>query len=253
MTRALEVPATRVRRWLRLGLIKTSETRHRFAYFGFAQLAAARKICELTDRGLTLQEIQCALERMRRWLPDVDLSDPRLRIPERGRRLVASLDGRLIEEDGQLSFDFKPSDSDDRAVLTALNSPEDLDALFDKALELEDAGQLTEAAEVYRKAIEAEPADPVLHFNLANVLFAQARFDESAKSYRRALDSDPFYAEAWNNLGNAYAELKSWHAAIAAFRKAIQLVPTYRDAHENLARALEAMKQIGKARVFSDD
>ena len=97
---------------------------------------------------------------------------------------------------------------------------EDSESLFDQALAAEDTQDLAVAADLYQRAILRDPADPVLHFNLGNVLFGLARYGDAAGSYQRALRLDAGYAEAWNNLGNTFAQLESWQGAIAAFRRA---------------------------------
>ena len=118
-----------------------------------------------------------------------------------------------------------------------------VDALFDAALALEDAGQLVEAVQAYQRAIECSPSDSLLHFNLGNVLCELERVAESAASYECAVEHDPRLAEAWNNLGNVYAGLGRPDDSLSALRNAIRLVPTYADAHYNLA---EVMEQVGR-------
>jgi tetratricopeptide (TPR) repeat protein len=166
---------------------------------------------------------------------------------------VASTEGKRIEAGGQLHFDFEPQDDLRGNVIPAPEPAADVDSLFDTGLAMEDAGRWSEAADAYRRALDIEPADPILHFNLGNVLFALGQADESAQSFRRALKYDPYYAEAWNNLGNACAQREAWRQALSAFRRAVQLVPTYTDAHENLAYTLEQMQKAGKAQVHWDD
>jgi tetratricopeptide (TPR) repeat protein len=74
------------------------------------------------------------------------------------------------------------------------------DELFDEALEHHDRGRCEEAAALYRRAIELDPKDPVLYFNLANVQYEQGLLDDSCATYLAATQIDPQYVEAWNAL-----------------------------------------------------
>lgn len=243
LTRLLRISAAQVRRWVRLGLIEPAETVHRLWYFDFHQVAAAKRLCELVRDGVPLANIRQGLEQMQEWLPGEALPLAKLAMLEHDGRLLARLDGRLVEPSGQLQFDFDAADAecsdDKRPSSVALPAPpEDVDELFDQALVLEDVGQFAAAAELYRRAIAQEPRDPVLHFNFGNVLFGLNKHEQAADSFRQALSCDPNYAEAWNNLGNALAELGSDSEAVEAFRQALRLVPDYEDARTNLAATL---------------
>jgi superkiller protein 3 len=106
---------------------------------------------------------------------------------------------------------------------------------------------LPQAAQVYQRAIALEPHDPVLRFNLGNVLYGLGRAGEAAASFREAVRIDREYAEAWNNLGNALAELGELDDATSALQQAVRIVPEYADVHFNLADVLRRAGQSGAA------
>lgn len=237
LSRVLKIPAGQVRRWARLGLVKPRRTVHRLPFYDLAQVASARRLCELVACGASLAQVRQGLEQIERWLPQRETPLSQLALLEHDGRLLVRLNGTLAEPSGQLRFNFDPPDA-----LVAVASPgEDSQSLFEQALAAEDSQSLAEAAELYRRALLLDPADPVLHFNRGNVLFALARYDEAAGHYSRAVRLDAGFAEAWNNLGNALAQRESWHEAMSAFRRAIQLVPQYEDAQFNLDRLLRRM------------
>jgi tetratricopeptide (TPR) repeat protein len=249
LSQLLGASPTAIRRWLRIGLIEPVRTVHRFSYFGFSQVAVAKRLCGLIAGGATLAEIRRGLDRAKKWMPRGELSCSPLATLEYDGQPLVRLDGNLLEPSGQSRFDFDSAGDEPQRVLSVEpDSNDDAETRFDRALALEDAGRLDEAAEAYRQVIALQPTDPALHFNLGNVLFALGQLGEAAESYGEALRYDPHYGEAWNNLGNTYVELEAWQPAIDAFRSALRLVPGYPDAEYNLSAALG---QIGWLREVS--
>jgi tetratricopeptide (TPR) repeat protein len=243
LAQLLEVSPARLRRWVRLGLLTPRESVHRLAFFDFHQVALVKRLCELQSQGTSLAAIRHGLDQIRKWLKDDNLPLSQLARLEHGGRLLFRLDDKLLDGSGQGYFDFSADEVANVAATTYFEQAADADALFAAALELEDAGRLQGAAEVYARALAAAPDDPAMHFNLGNVLFGLGEHEESLASYQAALRCDEEYAEAWNNLGNVHALLGNHEDAIAAFRRAIQLVPSYATAHGNLAETLRAQGQ----------
>jgi tetratricopeptide (TPR) repeat protein len=249
LSRILNIAPTKIRRWMRVGLIQPVESNYRLAAFDFHQVANAKRLCELLESGASLSAIRKGLDQMRRWLRHKNLPLSQLVQLEQGT-VVLRVNGDLMESSGQRLLDFEEQSR--HAVTLAAPRPDQApsaDAFFDLALELEDAGRLNESAEVYRQALQMEPTDPVLHFNMGNVLFRLGCFVEAVASFEAALRYDPQYAEAWNNLGNTHAELHNWDQAIHSFQRALQFIPNYADAHYNLA---DIYKRLGKTRESSD-
>jgi tetratricopeptide (TPR) repeat protein len=245
LSQVLGVKRDLIRRWLRVGLICPAEVVHRLAFFDFVQVQSAKTLYELAKRGVSTGQIRASLEQLRRWLPNLGTSLTQLAmLEENGRLLVRFGESGFAESNGQLCFDFEADVEADALPWPELNTP---DELFDEALELHDTGRYAEAALAYQRAIELDPTDPVLYFNLANVRYEQGQLDESAAAYLESTQRDPSYAEAWNALGCVLSKLERPEEAIVALRRAVQLVPGYGDAHFNLASELEQAGKIAEA------
>jgi tetratricopeptide (TPR) repeat protein len=247
LSRILGVPRDRIRAWMRAGFVEPVETVNRLALFDYQQVTTAKMLFELVQSGLTPGRIRDGLERLRRWLPDVDSPLSQLSVLESSGRLLVRLDdGRLAEASGQLQLDFD-GPCDEAALTIVVDEEKTAEDWFDEATELEDAGRFDEAAAAYRAAIELAPDDPVLRFNLANVLYSAEKTAEAVTHFRRAVEIDPSYVEAWNNLGSLLAEQDQIDEATTALRYALHLMPTYADAHFNLAAILSAAGRADEA------
>ncbi|MFP6612981.1 MAG: tetratricopeptide repeat protein [Pirellulales bacterium] len=239
LSRILGLPRDRIRCWMRSGFIEPVETVNRLALFDYQQVTTAKMLYELVGSGLMPPRIRDGLERLRQWLPGIDSPLSQLSILESSGRLVVRLeDGQLAEPNGQLQIDFEGSHSAPTLTVTGAEE-KSVDDWFDEALRHEEAGQFDEALAAYRVVAQDDPDDPVLHFNLGNVLYSDGKLNEAVEHFRKAVELDSSYVEAWNNLGNLLAEQDRVDEAILALRYALSLVPTYADAHFNLAAILD--------------
>lgn len=116
-----------------------------------------------------------------------------------------------------------------------------------RAYEAQQAKQLSQAEDLYRKAIAIDPDYSIAHNNLGNVLVGLNRYDEAEATFRKAIELDPNDAYAYSNLGNVLRELKRYDEAEAACRKAIELDPTYPYAYNNLGNVIGNLKRYDEA------
>jgi len=246
LSELLEVSGRILRSWLAAGLIQPCEHRAGVPCFDYSQAAAARKLCQLMASGVPIRSIKGALRQVRKWLPhDTGLLGCLANCASERTLLLRRADGRLTEPGGQLVFDFEESAAPAVALPPQQVTVEDL---FEEAYALEAAGRLTKSAALYQKAIEHEPDDPVLHFNLGNVYYSMGRIDSSIRCYQSAVDHDPSYAEAWNNLGNAFGRAGQGYQALTALRQAVACNPNYADGHFNLAETCSEQGHSDEAR-----
>ncbi len=133
-------------------------------------------------------------------------------------------------------------------------------------------GDLSKAEAAFKKALELEPGDPVVHYNLAQVYLSQGKLDEALdmlqqgvtldpqsvqlqllygkalavkgdlakaeEAFKKGADLDPLNAGAWLSLGQVYYLEKKFEGATKALHTSIELDPlSYPEAYFYLGRA----------------
>jgi tetratricopeptide (TPR) repeat protein len=199
--------------------------------FGYRDLLAAREVARLLRADLPLTAIIQASVAIRR--SGRTLSDTRLSEAPWGE-VLQEVAGRYARLDGQFT-------------LPLAESFETLDEVFERAEEMELNGNLEEAERLYRIATRIDRTDPVLAFNLGNVLEIQQRSDEAALAYQQAIARDSGFAEAWLNLGLLRERGGQIRAASDCYYSAIAARPDYADALFNLALLLTRSEQYQAA------
>jgi tetratricopeptide (TPR) repeat protein len=142
--------------------------------------------------------------------------------------------GRLGHLDGQFALDLQDA------------TPE-LDEIFATAEDYEDAGELQQAERFYRLALRLDDADPVIPFNLGNVLAASERESEAVLYYRLALARDASFLEARINLAAVHEARGHIPEAEAELRSALEINPTHGIALHNLALILTRARRLEAA------
>jgi tetratricopeptide (TPR) repeat protein len=173
----------------------------------------------------------------------------------------------LIEPCGQMRFDFDDASPDgnhvketllpwlgarpplDECVTPAEGRPVTPEASLELAAELEDAGRLAEAEEVYRTCLMSNGPHAEVSFRLAELLYRQGDAVGARERYYMAIELDEDYIEARANLGCVLAELGQFELAAAAFRGALDRHSDFPDVHYHLARLLEDQGRSSEANV----
>jgi protein O-mannosyl-transferase len=112
---------------------------------------------------------------------------------------------------------------------------------------LNDHGQVDEAIEYYRRALQFNPAYPLALNNLGAALAGRRLFAEAIDCYEKALRYDADNAEVHFNLGAALAATGRTDAALEQYRLALELRPTFADAHNGLGVALVTLHRPEEA------
>jgi type IV pilus biogenesis/stability protein PilW len=73
----------------------------------------------------------------------------------------------------------------------------------------------------FQKAIQMEPNNKEIVYNLGLVYFELEDYAKARQYFLKAVGLDPQFANAYNNLGATYMRLKQWNEAVEAFRKAL--------------------------------
>jgi protein O-GlcNAc transferase len=120
-------------------------------------------------------------------------------------------------------------------------------AWFNLSSLLAQTGQLDEAITGYQEAIRLKPDFVEAHYNLALLFQGHRRWDAASSGYQRTLQLRPNHAEAWNNLGLVLKELGNIPEAIECHRRAIQFKPDYAEAFNNLGVACREQREVNRA------
>src|SRR6266853_5831146 len=139
----------------------------------------------------------------------------------------------LLEKSG-----YKERARVEKVKVNALKSNREKEAaiasLYDEASHYLAAGKATAAAEDYRKALELNPRDPKLHFNLSLALDKMGDFSSERKELERTLQLDPGVAVAQNHLGLLAFRDGHPEEAERCFTKALAIDPKFAEAQSSL-------------------
>lgn len=102
---------------------------------------------------------------------------------------------------------------------------------------------LTEAATLIERAIEASPENAAAHSNYGNVLRGLKRDEAALTSYDRALALNPDLAETLNSRGVVLGSLGRHDAALASYERALAINTVYVDALLNQGASLAALNR----------
>jgi tetratricopeptide (TPR) repeat protein len=257
----LGVSVAVIRRWHRRGLIVPAREVRRLPYFDFREVSAARRMAELLAAGVSPRAIEKKLEALVRYLPDVQRPLAQLSVIVEGKEILLRQGDGLIEPGGQLRFDFQawtapaepgptpagaPAEPPAQRVISLAShretvpaTPTSADQACHMAAELEEAGQLEEATEMYRVAMAVAGPSAEICFQVAELLYRQGDAAAARERYYMAIEIDEDYVEARANLGCVLAETGHRELAVAAFQGALTYHADYADVHYHLARTLD--------------
>ena len=122
-----------------------------------------------------------------------------------------------------------------RKVLTV--QPNNADALHLLGMIALQQDQARTAAELIGKAIAVNDRFAPYHSHHALALQNLGDMEGAVAGYRRAIALNPDDADSYNNMGNALAALGRTENAVAAFRRALALQPGNAVVHNNLGTA----------------
>jgi tetratricopeptide (TPR) repeat protein len=125
--------------------------------------------------------------------------------------------------------------------------PQHADAWQLLASALQGLGELPAAADAYARALRLRPDAADLHVGLGLSLGGQGRRGEALECFRQALRVQPGHAEALLHLGVALAEAGRLEEAVAHLRQAVGSRPELAAGHHNLGVALAQQGQREEA------
>ncbi len=80
---------------------------------------------------------------------------------------------------------------------------------------------------------------------------AEGQLDEAIQKYKQALDLDPTFADAWEGLSMAYADKELWEEAIIAAKKVVELTPEEQLGYTNVSRIYQRSGNVPEAEAWA--
>jgi len=94
-----------------------------------------------------------------------------------------------------------------------------------------------------RKALNINADIPKAYYYLGNALSAKGQLDEAIPCYRKAIQIDPTFIDAYFHIGNTFGKKGQHDDAITCYKKALQLNPLFFDAQYKLGNVYRAKGQ----------
>jgi tetratricopeptide (TPR) repeat protein len=110
-----------------------------------------------------------------------------------------------------------------------------------------DESRYEEAIQLYKKAIQYDPAYAIAYSNLGRTYRIMNKNDEAIRTYLRAIEISPM-EEAYNGLGNVYRNIGKYVEAIASYEKAAELCPGCAAIYFNLGNIFAETDRTEKAK-----
>jgi len=114
------------------------------------------------------------------------------------------------------------------------------------ANEAYEQGNYEKAERLYRQAIDGDPENAKLYFNLGNTLVNLGKPDEAVQAFTRFLtlsETPEEKALGEYNIGHILSEKDQWQQAAKHFKRALYLNPSDEDAKHNFELALKKQQQ----------
>ena len=123
-----------------------------------------------------------------------------------------------LKDIAQQANQGQPNQALDRINAHVNANPNDVQALFMRAVMLAEQGKKEDAIKAFNDITQRFPGLPEPYNNLAVLYADQGQYDKAKQALENAIKTHPSYATAHENLGDIYAKLAS-----EAYGKALQL------------------------------
>lgn len=123
----------------------------------------------------------------------------------------------------------------------------ELERLFNRALQLQQSGDLDKAAKIYAKILRSVPNHADTHHLVGLIAYQRKQYHVAEKHIIKAIKQQPQNPNFHGNLGIVYKDLGEPEKAIASYKTALTLDGTIAALHNNLGVALQSLSQHTKA------
>lgn len=245
--RILGVEESRLRYWERLRLTRP-RARWGERFYSFSDLSSLQTLQRLTEKNVPASRVRRAISLIEEEFDTAPLRLNELRAIERGGEILIVPPGDSRPFDPvrrQWGFAFEaPAHRANIRAMTA-RTPEEL---FEEALKFESRPEfLPDAADNYRRVVEAAPNWIEAHINLGVTLYQMGMSEDARHAFLSAVKLDPVNAISRYNLGCVLEEQGKFREAIEHLIIAVRAMPEHEDVHFNLALAYEKNGEFERA------
>jgi tetratricopeptide (TPR) repeat protein len=269
-----DLPISMIRQLQKRQLIVPVRQIHKLSYFDAESILPLKLVRSMLHAGLTLDAAMNRLQKISRHCSR-HFPDGLANVRVEGKDVFLMTANGLVDHNGQRQLPFEtdekgrgcqppqapsPDPSPSLEVLESVFNPKMLpnnpESLCEAAWKLESDGNLQGAADLYHAALAAGGGNPVINFQLAEILYRLGDLSAARERYFTAIELDETFVEARANLGCVLAELGRDDLAAAAFHGALRLHPDYAEVRFHLGMLLKRMGQDDKAeehlRIFRE-
>jgi tetratricopeptide (TPR) repeat protein len=234
--------------WTRLRLV-LPKARWGERFFNFSDLVALETIKRLAARKVPARRIRRAVTILQTELGSNQAPLSQLRVSTNGKQVVVYPPDTVAQPfeplTGQFVLDFETSEVANKVYAMASRSAEEW---FEYGMMCDsNTESLDQAADAYRRAVEAAPEWVEARINLGTTMYQLGRMEDALKQFTSATQLEPQNALAEFNLGCVLEQLGKTEDAIAHLARAVEMAPSLADGHLNLALAYEKKGQIQSA------
>ncbi|MBD2041088.1 CHAT domain-containing protein [Microcoleus sp. FACHB-672] len=220
--------------------------------FGMGEVEVLRAVERLKQRSSEAEWVawlhRFASRLLESAAPNRELAERMVKLGEMAcgelAEVAANIGRQLLEREAEKAVPVQPP----------TNVSEEAEALFNRAFEQYQAGNLDAALASYNRALEIEPTYHDAWSNRGSVLGELGRFEEALLCYNRAIEIEPASHIVWINKGTVLRELGRPEEALPCYNRAIEIEPAHHDAWngkgnvlKNLGRPEEALPCYNRA------
>lgn len=117
-----------------------------------------------------------------------------------------------------------------------------------KGIKAYEQSQFDQSLQHFQDAVLDDPENPLGHYNVAEALYKNKKYEEALKSYEKALSAQdlPLKEKTFYNLGNTHYQMNKYQEAIQSYIKALELDPNDQDAKHNLELVRAKLKEMAQ-------
>ena len=110
----------------------------------------------------------------------------------------------------------------------------EIENLLNQGQEYTDIEDYERAVECYKKAVEIDPKDDRVWYNLVFTYDKLKNYEKAIECCKKVVEINPNHYDAWHFMGLLYEELKNYKEQLKCYKKVIAINPEYLRAWYNM-------------------